>query len=431
MSLAGIAPAAAAAVGAANASPEAEAPASIAHVALLLAVVLVAAKLGGEAATRLKQPPVLGELLAGIVLGNLPLPGTHGLGTDPAVDVLSQLAVLLLLFEVGLQSTVREVLSVGGAAIRVALLGTVGSLVAGVGVAWIVLPNAPVVARVFVAAAITATSVGITARVFKDLGQTRSVEARTILGAAVIDDILGLIVLAIATGVITGGEGGGGPKPLGIALTVGKTVGFLAVAIAVGVKVTPRLFGYAARLRTSGALLALGLAFCFFLSWAASLIGLAPLIGAFAAGLVLEDLHSARFVARGERSLAEQIEPIAGFLVPVFFVVMGVRADVRAFLHRETLVLAGALTAAAIVGKLACAAGPGKGTSRLTVAFGMVPRGEVTLVFASIGGAALVGGVPVVDASGYSALVMVVVLTTLVAPTALKWSFARAKAAGA
>ncbi len=418
-------------IAATTGAAETEGAPSVAHVALLLAVVLVAAKLGGELATRLKQPPVLGELLAGLLLGNFPLPGTRELGTDPAVDMLSQLAVLMLLFEVGLQSTVREVLSVGAAAIRVALLGTVGSLAAGVGVAWLVLPEAPVLTRVFVAAAITATSVGITARVFKDLGQARSVEARTILGAAVIDDILGLIVLAIATGMITGGEGGGGPRPLGIALTVGKTIGFLALAIAVGVKVTPRLFGYAARLRTSGALLAVGLAFCFFLSWAASLIGLAPLIGAFAAGLVLEDLHSARFVARGEKSLSEQIEPIAGFLVPVFFVVMGVRADVRAFLHRETLLLAGALTAAALVGKLVCSAGPARGTNRLVVAFGMVPRGEVTLVFASIGVKALLGGAPVLDANAYSALVMVVVLTTLVTPTALKWSFARPSKASA
>lgn len=404
----------------------------VAHVALLLGVVLVAAKLGGEIATRLKQPPVLGELLAGIVLGNVPLGALHGLGAHAAIDMLSQLAVLVLLFEVGLQSTVREVLAVGAAAARVAVLGTIGTVVAAWLVTYLVLPDASTLTRVFVAASITATSVGITARVFKDLGQTKSIEARTILGAAVIDDILGLVVLGLVTGWVSAAAGGGRGKvsPLALAITIGKTVGFLALAIAIGVKVTPRLFGVAARLRTSGALLAFGLAFCFFLSWAASLIGLAPLIGAFAAGLVLEDLHSARFVARGERSLSELVEPISGFLVPIFFVVMGVRADVRAFAHPQTLVLAAALGGAAIVGKLACALGPKAGTNRLAIAFGMIPRGEVTLIFASIGASTLIDGVPVLDRNGYSALVMVVVLTTLVTPTALKWSFGRSSPKG-
>lgn len=399
----------------------------VAHVALLLGVVLVAAKLGGEIATRLKQPPVLGELLAGIVLGNVPLGALHGLGAHAAIDMLSQLAVLVLLFEVGLQSTVRDVLAVGVAAVRVAVLGTIGTVVAAWLVTYLVLPGASTLTRVFVAASITATSVGITARVFKDLGQTKSIEARTILGAAVIDDILGLVVLGLVTGWVTAASGGGGGKvsPLSLAITIGKTVGFLAIAVAVGVKVTPRLFGVAAKLRTSGALLAFGLAFCFFLAWAASLIGLAPLIGAFAAGLVLEDLHSARFVARGERSLSELVEPISGFLVPIFFVVMGVRADVRAFAHPQTLVLAAALGGAAIVGKLACAAGPKAGTNRLAIAFGMIPRGEVTLIFASIGAATMIDGAPLLDGNGYSALVMVVVVTTLVTPTALKWGFGR------
>lgn len=406
---------------------------TVAHVSLLLAVVLVVAKLGGEIATRLKQPPVLGELLAGIALGNVPLPGLSHLGASAAVDMLSQLAVLILLFEVGLQSTVREVLSVGFAAARVAVLGTLGTMAAAWGVTYLVLPGASSLTRLFVAASITATSVGITARVFKDIGQTRSPEARTILGAAVLDDILGLVVLGLVSGWLAAASSGstGGVSAGALALTVGKTIAFLAIAVVVGVKVTPRIFGIAARLRTGGALLAIGLAFCFFLAWAASTIGLAPLIGAFAAGLVLEDLHSARFVARGEKPLAELVEPISSFLVPVFFVIMGVRADVRAFVRAETLVLAGALTAAAIVGKLACAVGAAKRTNRLAIALGMVPRGEVTLIFASIGASSMVAGVPVLDRSGYSALVLVVVLTTLLTPTALKWSFGRRPASAA
>jgi Kef-type K+ transport system membrane component KefB len=205
---------------------------------------------------------------------------------------------------------------------------------------------------------------------------------------------------------------------------VGKTVGFLALAVVIGVRITPRLFGLAARFKTGGALLALGLAFCFLLAWAADLIGLAPLVGAFAAGVVLEDLHSARFVARGESSLGELLEPLSGFLVPIFFVVMGVRTDLRAFLRLDTLFLSAALVAVAVIGKLACGLGA-RGMNRLVVAFGMMPRGEVCLIFASLGISLQIGGSPVFDRTAYSALVAVVVITTLITPMLLKWGLAR------
>ena len=395
----------------------------IAHVALLIAVILVAAKVGGEVATRLKQPPVVGELLAGMALGSLPFPLAGQLGSDTAIDVLSQIGVLILLFEVGLASTVRDVLEVGPSAVRVAVLGTIGSFCAGWCAARLVLPDASSEAHIFLAAAITATSVGITARVFKDLGQTRSREARAILGAAVLDDILGLVVLALVTSGVAQGDGASAHHEAATILwSVGKTALFLSVALFVGMKSATRLFTLAARLRTGGALLAFGLAFCFFLSWVAERIGLAPIIGAFAAGLVLEDFHSANFVARGELSLAQQVEPISGFLVPIFFVVMGLRADVRVFAHAATLALAAAILVAAVVGKLACALGAEAGSRKLAVALGMVPRGEVTLIFASIGATLKIAGVPLLDARAYAALVAVVVATTLVTPTALKWA---------
>src|SRR5262249_19077163 len=266
--------------------------------------------------------------------------------------------------------------------------------------------------------ALTATSVGITARVFKDLGQAGSPEARTILGAAVLDDVIGLVVLALVSAWITNGHAG----VASLLWILGKTLGFLAVAIFLGVRVTPRVLGAAGRLRTRGALLAVGLAFCFLLAWAAGAMGLAPLIGAFAAGLVLEDLHSAAFVARGERSLSQLIEPISGFLVPIFFVLMGVRADVRMFAHGSTLLLLGALVCAAVVGKLACALGVGEGVNRLTVAFGMAPRGEVTLIYASLGLTLVANGTTLIDSRSYSALVGVVLLTTILTPTLLKWT---------
>lgn len=395
----------------------------VAHVAVLLAVVLIAAKVGGEVAARLRQPPVLGELVAGLVIGALPWAPLRDLGSDPTVDMLSQLGVLILLFEVGLESTVRDVLRVGKAALAVATLGTIGSFVAGFGIAALVIPQGSIALRAFLGASLTATSVGITARVFKDLGRTRTGEARIILGAAVLDDIMGLVVLALVSGWISGGRAG---LPALLWLT-GKTLGFLAVAIFAGVRLTPWLFNSAARLRTGGALLAVGLAFCFLLAWAAGAMGLAPLIGAFAAGLVLEELHSAAFVARGERSLSELIAPISGFLVPIFFVLMGVRADVRTFLHGGTVLLWLALVLAAFVGKLACALGTGKGVDRMAVAFGMAPRGEVTLIYASLGLTLVSGGERLIDAHSYSALVGVVLLTTILTPALLKWRLGRAR----
>ncbi|HEY2368788.1 MAG TPA: cation:proton antiporter [Polyangiaceae bacterium] len=394
----------------------------IAHVALVVAIVLVVARLAGEVALRVKQPPVLGELVAGILLGAIPSQFSRDVAVDGSIDLLAQLGVLLLLFEVGLESTVRDLLAVGLAAARVAVLGTLGSFAVGFGCAHLVLPGASLGTKVFIGASITATSIGITARVFKDLGQTRSGEARTILGAAVLDDVLGLIVLALVTGWVRTQTSGGSASLPALAWLFVKTLGLLGLAIAVGVRVTPRIFRAAARLRTPGALLSVGLSFCFFFAWGAEWLGLAPIIGAFAAGLVLEELHSEQFVARGEKSLAELVEPISDFLVPIFFFVMGVRADVSAFLHPRTLGLAAVLTVGAILGKLMCSIGPKAGVSRLSVALGMMPRGEVTLIFASLG-----TQLGVLDRDAYSAIVVVVVVTTVLTPTALKWSFARAR----
>ena len=390
---------------------------SVAHVALLLALVLTLAKVGGEVAVRLKQSAVLGELVAGMILGNLPWPPLREVGANSSVELLAGLGVLILLFQVGLDSTVREVANVGLSAVRVAVLGTAFSFALGYLVVWWLMPDASTASRIFVAAAITATSVGITARVFKDLGGSRSREAHTILGAAVVDDIIGLIVLAL--------EGSSVASSL-IGILV-KTVGFLVAAILVGARLTPRLFTLAARLRAPGAQLAVGLSFCFFLAWAADAMGLAPIVGAFAAGLVLEDNHSATFVARGERSLAQLIEPLSELLVPIFFVVMGLRADVRVLVQPETLLLTLGLTVAAILGKAGAGLGAARGVDRLTVAAGMMPRGEVTLIFASLGMTLVAGDASVLDRRGYSALVTVVILTTLLTPPALKKALTRAK----
>jgi Kef-type K+ transport system membrane component KefB len=392
----------------------------VSSLGLAVATILVAAKIGGHLAVRAKQPSVLGELIAGIVLGALPWPFFADLRSDAGVDMLARIGVLVLLFEVGLETTVRDVLGVGVASVRVAVLGTIGTLVAGFAAAMIAMPGASILARAFVAAAITATSIGISARVLKDAGVSRTKEATTILSAAVLDDVLGLVVLAVISGIAVSARGASVVTPGSVAILVGKTVGFLLVAIVLGVKLSPTLFRHSARLRSEGALLAAGLALCFGFAWASDVIGLAPIVGAFTAGLILDESHSARFVERGERSLSERIEPISSLLVPIFFVMMGMRADLGALFDPRTLALVGALSIAAIAGKLACALGTPRGADRLTVALGMVPRGEVSLVFANLGVTLEVGGAPLLDAKAYSALVTVVIVTTLVTPIALE-----------
>ena len=400
-----------------------------ARVALALAVVLGAAKLGADVAVRLGQAAVLGELVAGVLLGNLDLVGIRlfeGLASDPAVDLLARLGVILLLFEVGLESTVRQMLSVGWSALLVATLGVVTPMALGFAVGEWLMPGGGLVSHAFIGATLSATSVGITARVMQDLGAGTTSEARIILGAAVIDDVLGLLLLSVVTGMATAAAAGTGMAAGAILHTIGESFAFLVGALLVGIWLAPRLFRQAARLKGTGVLLALGLSLCFVLSWAADAVGLAAIVGAFAAGLVLEELHYRDFTDRGEHGLEELVAPIVGFLSPVFFVVMGMRTDLRAFGAPGAIGLAAALTVAAIAGKQACALGVlGGGTDRLTVGLGMIPRGEVGLIFASIGQQLIVGGAPVVSSDTFAALVMMVIITTLVTPPLLAWRIRR------
>lgn len=389
------------------------------------------AKLGGEIAARMRLPPVLGELVGGIVLGNLPLAGISTfspIATDASIDMLARLGVLILLFEVGLESTVREMLDVGMSALLVATTGVVVPLVLGWGAGVWLLPEKSSYVHAFLGATLCATSVGITARVLRDLGRSQSREARTILGAAVIDDVLGLVVLAVVTGLVVAADSGGILSFSSIAGIFSKAVAFLAGSLALGVYASPKLFRLAAKLRSGGALLGAGLTFCFVLAWMANAVGLAPIVGAFAAGLILERLHSAIFVARGERPLEDLVNPISGFLVPVFFVVMGARTDLRALADTSVIGLAAALTIAAIGGKQACSAAViGRGIDRLSVGIGMVPRGEVGLIFANAGLSLSVHGERIIDTSTYSALVVMIIATTMITPPALKWSLGRTR----
>jgi Na+:H+ antiporter len=401
----------------------------VASLALWIAVILVVAKLGGDLAARFAQPAVLGELAGGIAVGNLGLFGVpvfDPIATDHSVDLLARLGVLILLFEVGLESTVAQMLEVGASSLLVAVIGVVVPFLLGLGVGVWLLPGHSGYAHAYLGAALCATSVGITARVLQDLGRSRGREARIILGAAVIDDVLGLLVLAVVTGAIAAAESGGVVSYGALAAVVGKASVFLVGAVALGVYVSPVLFDQAASLKSRDVLLAVGLAFCFSFSWLAQKAGLAPIVGAFAAGLTLEALHYRRFIDRGERSLEELVHPISAFLVPFFFVVMGARTDLATFADPHVIGTAAALTLAAIVGKQACSAGViESGVDRLSVGIGMVPRGEVGLIFANVGVGLTLGGETIVDAGTYSAVVVMVVVTTMVTPPALKWSLAR------
>ena len=399
-----------------------------------LAIILAAAKLGGDLATRARQPAVLGELVAGVLLGNLGLigiTGLQGLATNPTLDALAQVGVIILLFEVGLESTVRDMLKVGATALLVATLGVIAPFALGWWVGALLLPGDGPYAHAFLGATLTATSVGITARVLRDLGKGATPEARVILGAAVVDDVFGLVILAVLSGLITAANAGTPMAYGSVGLIVAKAVVFLCGAIAVGLVAAPRLFGLASRLQGRGVLLATALVICFALSWVASLIGLAAIVGAYAAGLVLEDVHYRPFTERGERPLGELLQPVGAFLVPLFFVLMGMRVDLTAFARSEILGLAALLTVAAIIGKQACALGAfGGRLDRLTIGLGMIPRGEVGLIFANIGLGLTIAGRPVIAGATYSAIVIMVIVTTLVTPPALRWSLERQPVSG-
>jgi Kef-type K+ transport system membrane component KefB len=390
---------------------------------------LLAAKLGGEIAMRVKQPPVLGELVAGIVLGNLSFGGVqpfHGLAVNETIEIIAGIGALILLFEVGLESTVEEMLKVGVTSLLVAVLGVALPFALGWGVGVLLLPGSSPYVHAFLGATLTATSVGITARVLKDLGASGTQEARIILGAAVIDDVLGLIILGAVSGTIAAVAQGGSFSMLSAARTTAGAAVFLVGALFIGVMAAPRLFLIASLLQVRGVLVTVSLSLCFLMAWASSLIGLAPIVGAFAAGLVLEEVHFKNFVGKGERSLEELIRPISDVLVPVFFVLMGLRTDLRAFVSGSTLELAAALIVVAIIGKQACALGVTlPGVKRMAVGIGMIPRGEVGLIFANVGAGLMLDGVPVISPSTFSAVVVMVIVTTLVTPPALKWSLLR------
>lgn len=387
-----------------------------AEVWLLLAGIVVAAKVGGEIAVRLNQPPVLGELLAGIILGNLSLLGVttfDNVTSLPAFEFAAELGVVLLLFSVGIESTVTQMRQVAPVSGLVAIVGVVAPMLLGAGTSRLLLPDAPITLHLFIGATLCATSVGITARVLKDLNATGRREARVILGAAVIDDVLGLVVLAVVSAMAAQG---GLPSMGETAQIIGLAAGFLVGALFLGAYVTPGVFRGASYLRTEGVLGALSIALCFFLAGISGMMGLAAIVGAFAAGLILDEVQVRPFGDDALHRLEEFVGPIVAVFAPIFFVRTGMQVSLSG-ITTTTLLIALALVVVGVIGKLVSGLGVrGQGVDKLTVGIGMVPRGEVGLIFADAGARILTNGKPLIEPSIYSAIVLMVMVTTVIAP---------------
>lgn len=433
------------------AAPDAESGSLVlAGVLLSLVVVYFAAKLGGEICARLNLPSVLGELVGGVVVGvsalqllTFPEAGAEGAGSlivrlleatgglapesalgvfqseSEVISVLAELGVIILLFEIGLESDLKELLRVGPQAAAVAVVGVVTPFAAGTA-GLIALFGVPTIPAVFAGAALTATSIGITAKVLAEIQRLSSREGQIIIGAAVLDDVLGIIVLAVVASLAKTGEIEVGNV---VYLIVAAAV-FLIGSILLGRFLSPYFVALVNRLQTRGQLLLSSLVFVFVLSYVGAVIQLEAILGAFAAGLVLAETEK-----RDE--LAEQVKPVSDMLVPIFFVVVGARTDVSVLNplvpeNREGLILATFLIVVAILGKIVTglAVFGLPQINRLAIGVGMIPRGEVGLVFVGVGSAT-----GILSKSLEAAIIVMVILTTFLAPALLRLVFGNGEAA--
>lgn len=420
---------------------------------LWIGLLLLGAKIAALV-ERIGQPAVLGELLVGVAIGNLPLlgiPGVEGIvgavAGNEILHFLAELGVVILLFQIGLESNVASMRQVGRPALFVATIGVVAPMLLGTYVVgpWL-LPDLTFNGHLFLGATLTATSVGITGRVFQDLNVLHSREARIVLGAAVIDDVMGLVILAVVSAMVTSGS----VDAVGVAWITLKALLFLGWALAMGHVAAPRLSGLFARIHPGTPMkVAVLVSTCLTFAWAASLIGLAPIVGAFAAGLVLDEVQFRGFVesslvrdmraaardlgpaaqARIEgvvqqhmpHSLEELISPVGHMLVPLFFVYTGMQVNLAALFDGGIVLAALGITAIAFAGKIIAGIAAGRGTNRWMVGWGMAPRGEVGLIFAATGKA-----LGVISDQVFSMLVIVVLLTTLLTPPILAGCIRRA-----
>jgi len=368
-----------------------------------LVVVWVAAKLGGEATQRLGQTALVGELFAGFLIG----PSVLAVVTPSSfLDGLAAIGVVILLFEIGLESDLDRLLRSGLQSLVVALVGVVSPFLLGFALArWWGLSQ---LGAVFIGAALTATSVGVTARVVAELEKTNDPTAHVVLGAAVVDDVLGLVTLSVVSGLARTGR----VSLWNLVTLLVGAVCFLTAAIAIGVRLAPFFVRWVDRMQVRGSLIVWSVLFCTVLAVLAERSGLAALVGAFAAGLVL---------AKTERGahIVERIKPVADLFVPIFFVTIGMHVQIAhldPLSPRGTLVFAVLLTLVAVASKLVAGLGVYlPDVRRLPVGVGMVPRGEVGLIFAAIG---LTDRV--ISAELYAAVVLMIILTTVVGPVWLR-----------
>lgn len=371
-----------------------------------LVAIFVGTKLLGELAQRLKQPAVLGEIVAGVLLGG----SVFGLvdANDPVLRAMAEIGVIVLLFETGLHTELRSLLRVGSAATTVALAGVI--LPSAAGYAALVLLGLKPIPALVSAAALCATSIGISARVLSDLGCLATTEGQVVLGAAVLDDIVGLVILSVVATLV----GGEAVSALTVARTAGVAVAFVVGAVLVGLRVMPPAFRFVERVKSAGTLGLAGFAFAFLLSWLAARAGSALIVGAFAAGVVL-------FGIPQKRDVESATTTIGHFFVPIFFASVGAAVDLRALASPRALGVGALLIAVGVAGKVAAGFAPTWFHGRkLLVGVAMIPRGEVGLIFAQLG---LASGA--LDAGLFGAVMLMVLATTLVTPPLLTRVVAR------
>ena len=378
------------------------------NVLLQLFIMYVAARVFGIIAGRLRQPVVVGELVGGIALASLLLMmsgGEHGPQEPLAVrSFVAELGAIILLFHVGLETRLDAIRRVGVVSSLVAFGGVILPFVTGLGVMWAF--GYPHMEAAFMGAAMVATSVGVTARVLTEMGVLQSTEARVIISAAVIDDVLGLLVLSIVAG-LAGGD-----------LSVGRTVGIVIAAVSfvlffavVGPLFVNRFRRWLTRIPLDRSPLIVALGVCLGLAALAQSIGLAAIVGAFLAGMMFAEVNE-------EHELYRQVHSIYEFLVPLFFVQMGTQVDFSAFTEFRLLVLGLVIIVLAVLGKIiGCGLGAWKlgRRSASLIGIGMSPRGEVGLIVANVGLAMKMVKPPI-----FSVAVAMSIITTLIAPPLLK-----------
>jgi Kef-type K+ transport system membrane component KefB len=411
---------------------------------LWIVIALFAARLGGYV-EKFGQPAVLGELLAGAILGNLVLFNISWfeiMKSNEYLHFMAELGIVILLFQVGLESNINEMKKVGLRALLVASVGVILPFVMGRYIAGpMLMPGLSDNAYLFLGATLAATSVGITARVFKDFSILNAKESRIVLGAAVIDDVMGLVLLAIVSAIVQTGT----ISLLSVVQTFALSIVLLAGGTIIGGLIAQPLSKWLSTLNPgSGMKLAFALIIAFLFAYIAHLIGLAPIVGAFAAGLMLDSVHFTHFdephyiaefkdavlssdpetqqrvisisEKQNEKHIEHILEPIGQFLSPIFFVMTGLAVDFTVFMNANTILTACILFIIAVIGKIASGLVAGKGVNRWIVGWGMVPRGEVGLIFASVG--RVLG---VVDAAEYTVIVVVIMLTTFITPPVLSY----------